>query len=381
MQCDYYDAGVCLSCTLMEQPYGEQVQLKQRQAEQLLEPYGPTTWLEPFTGPEQGYRTRIKMVVGGTFRRPTFGILDRERRGVDLRECGVIHPDLTRMFGLIHSLIRISKLAPYSVPERTGELKQLHMTLNEAGQIMLRFVVRSRAGVAALRPHLAGLLARAPHIVTVTANLLPDHVALAEGDEEIHLAGDKTFPLRISGLPLRVRPQGFVQTNQVVAEGLYAQAGEWVATACAGNEGAPPETVWDLYAGVGGFGFTAAQAGAGSVIGVETSDEAVAAGNAAAAQQGMGSVEFIAADATQWVREKPAPELIIVNPPRRGLGPDLPGWLNECSAGRIIYSSCNPTTLARDLAAMDSWKVDQARLFDMFPQTPHMEVIALLSRI
>ncbi len=380
MQCDYYDAGVCLSCTLIQQPYAQQVELKRSQAQTLLEPYGPTAWLEPFTGPEQGYRTRIKMVVGGTYRRPTFGILDRERRGVDLRECGVIHPELTRMFGLIHSLIRISKLAPYSVPERTGELKQVHMMLNEAGQIMLRFVMRSRAGVKALRPNLAGFLERAPHIVTVTANLLPDHVALAEGEEEIHLTGETTFPLTISRLPLRVRPQGFVQTNQAVAEGLYAQAGEWIAAASRDSHVGPPETVWDLYAGVGGFGFTAAQAGAGHVIGVETSSEAVAAGNAAAAAQGMAAVEFIAADATQWVREKPAPELIIVNPPRRGLGPDLPVWLNECEAESIIYSSCNPTTLARDLAAMSNWSIEQARLFDMFPQTPHMEVIALLSR-
>lgn len=138
--------------------------------------------------------------------------------------------------------------------------------------------------------------------------------------------------------------------------------------------------MWDLYCGVGGFALHAAARGR-TVVGVETSSDAVAAARGAvAAAPDAGYVEFVVGDATTTTVELPAPDLVVVNP--LGVGSGLiwrPGSTTS-PAGHVIYSSCNVVTLARDLAAMPSLRAVTGRVFDMFPQTPHTEVMVLLQR-
>jgi 23S rRNA (uracil747-C5)-methyltransferase len=130
---------------------------------------------------------------------------------------------------------------------------------------------------------------------------------------------------------------------------------------------------------VGGFALHLA-AGGREVVGVEVSPEAVHAAGLSAAQAGV-DVRFEAADATTWVRRRDDdPDLVVVNPPRRGTGPDLAGWLERSRVRHLLYSSCNPETLATDLAALPSLRPVRARVFDMFPHTPHQEVLVLCSR-
>ncbi|MFL6062037.1 MAG: methyltransferase domain-containing protein, partial [Marmoricola sp.] len=137
--------------------------------------------------------------------------------------------------------------------------------------------------------------------------------------------------------------------------------------------------VWDLYCGVGGFALNLAAPGR-SVTGVETSAEAVASARTAADRLGVEAL-FVAADATDWaLGQRDAPDLVVVNPPRRGIGEELAGWLDGSRAEYVLYSSCNPETLARDLAAMPGFAAVGARVFDMFPHTDHVEVLTLLRR-
>ena len=137
--------------------------------------------------------------------------------------------------------------------------------------------------------------------------------------------------------------------------------------------------MWDLYCGVGGFALHLARADR-DVVGVELSGAAVEAARLSASEAGV-SARFIAADATTWMASQPsAPDLVVVNPPRRGIGPDLAGWLEQSGVRHVLYSSCNPTTLSRDLAAMPSLRPVRARVFDMFPQTGHQEVLVLATR-
>jgi 23S rRNA (uracil747-C5)-methyltransferase len=113
------------------------------------------------------------------------------------------------------------------------------------------------------------------------------------------------------------------------------------------------------------------------VVGVETSAEAV---RSALDAPGAGAT-FVAADATQWALEQTTvPDLVVVNPPRRGIGAELAGWLEESGVRHVVYSSCNAESLARDLALMPSLRPVQARVLDMFPHTTHYEVIVLLER-
>lgn len=359
----------------MGQPHPQQLELKQGRTAQLLGRVPGLRWDAPFAGAEAGFRNRAKMVVGGTWRKPTLGILDAEGHGVDLRRCGVIDPAITEILPAIATFIRVARLHPYDVPTRQGELKHVLVTANPRGELMLRFIVRTQAGVDAVRHQLPGLLERLPQARVVTANLLPHHVAALEGEREVHLFGPDTLDMPVGGLHLRLRPQGFFQTNTEVAAALYAQAAEWI------NE-AGPASVWDLYCGVGGFALSAAAQGR-QVLGVEISEEAVEGARAAAAQALLDGVRFRSGDATAFAEGASAeeqPELIVVNPPRRGLGQRLAAWLNDCSASTIVYSSCNAVSLATDLERMPNWRPVRARVMDMFPQTEHFEVITLLQR-
>ncbi|WP_394162015.1 23S rRNA (uracil(747)-C(5))-methyltransferase RlmC [Galactobacter valiniphilus] len=375
MECSYFDAGRCRSCTLMGQPHPVQLGRKDAHTRELLGPVPGLEWLAPFAGAERGFRNRAKMVVGGSWRTPTLGILDAEGHGVDLRGCGVIDPAITAALPAVALFITAARLVPYSVPMRSGELKHVLVTCNPDGQLLLRFVVRSEAAVEAVCKHLPALLRRLPQALIVTANLLPEHKAALEGETEVHLHGPETLPMPVGPLRLRLRPQGFFQTNTEVADALYRQGAAWV-------DELAPASVWDLYSGVGGFALSSAGPRR-TVVGVEISPQAVEGAKAAALDSGVSGVDFLAADATAFAEgssPREQPELVIVNPPRRGLGERLCSWLESSSVGAILYSSCNAETLAEDLRRMPGWRPVRARVMDMFPQTEHYEVITLLER-
>lgn len=156
-----------------------------------------------------------------------------------------------------------------------------------------------------------------------------------------------------------------------------------------------PVEIWDLYCGVGGFALATAKLlkemhATGrtlpefSIRSVEVSSKAIMAAKSAAKLQGL-EAEFIAGDATLWAENSfqagLRPQVVIVNPPRRGIGAKLAQVLNESQAERIIYSSCNAESLAKDLAQMPSYHVEKAQIFDIFPHTSHVETVALMLRV
>src|SRR5690349_576368 len=138
MECGYWDAGLCRSCTWLETPYADQVAAKQAAAASALARWPSVEWLPPVTGPEEGFRTKAKMVVGGTVDEPTLGILDATGHGTDLRACGVHDPRLTEAMPVLAAFVTRAALAPYSVPQRTGELKHVIATVAPTGELMVR---------------------------------------------------------------------------------------------------------------------------------------------------------------------------------------------------------------------------------------------------
>ncbi len=382
MQCDYFDRGVCRSCTLMGQPYADQVLDKEIRTRELLHDAveaagGPAAveWLPAITSAESGYRNKAKMVVGGSVQHPTVGILDHRQRGVDLRHCGICTPGIQRALPVLAQFIADAGLIPYDVAARRGEIKFVLVTESPDGELMVRFVLRSEGQLPRLREHLGTLRSVLPEAVVVTANLLPEHKAVTEGEHEVVLTDRETLPMRMGAVTMHLRPQSFFQTNTAVAEQLYAQATAWI-------DEVDPASIWDLYCGVGGFALHAARTGR-AVTGIETSREAVRSAGQSARAAGLPDVRFAADDATEHaLRARPGavPELIVVNPPRRGIGATLADWLEQSSVGHVVYSSCNPVTLAKDLARMPSFRLTRARVLDMFPQTGHLEAVTLLTR-
>lgn len=373
MECLYFSASRCRSCTLMTVPYAQQLQSKVEDCKRLLADFPDLEFLPAQASSEQGFRNKAKMVISGTTDKPTIGILDAEGRGIDLRNCGVVAYQLRAVFPLVERFIHELKLIPYDVPKRKGELKHVILTLSDTGSVMVRWVLRTKKHFVALRDSLPQFLEQLPRHSVVSVNFLPEHKAVLEGEEEIILTRRTTLEFGLNGVPMHLRPQGFFQTNSEVAAALYRQARQWI------ND-ANPESVWDLYSGVGGFALHCA-AEDRTVYGIETSTEAVEAAETSAKAMELDDIHFKAQDATEFALGAGwAPEAVIVNPPRRGITADLSTWLNGSDVQQIIYSSCNAKSLARDLERLENYTPTLARVMDMFPQTNHYEVIVKLER-
>ena len=373
--CPHYDAHRCRSCTLIERDYDAQVAGKVAQCVDLLAPVGGADieWLDPVVSAPNHFRNKAKLVVAGTVEAPTLGILDPTGAGVDLQDCQLYPDRLQAAFDPLARFITRAGLVPYDVPNRRGELKNLLVTMSPDGELMVRFVLRSTEALARIRKHLPSLRAELPQLRVATVNVLPEHKAVLEGDREIVLTEDETLRMRLNGIDLHLRPQSFFQTNTEVAAELYRIGRDWVTEA-------DPRSVWDLYCGVGGFALHVAAPGR-EVTGIEWSAEAIASAELTAAESELPGLRFAAGDATEFALAASAPpDLVIVNPPRRGIGPRLAGWLEESGVRDVLYSSCNAASLARDLAAMPSLRPVKARLLDMFPQTGHYEVAVMLRR-
>ena len=371
--CHHYDADRCRSCGWLDVAYAAQLAEKQAAVEELLGDQPGLTWLPPVPSSQLGFRNKAKMVVSGTVEAPVLGILGPSGEGVDLRDCPLHLPGIQAALPVLARFVTRAALAPYDVGARRGELKHLIVTESTDRELMVRFVLRSQEPVARLRKHLPALLEELPQAAVVSANLQPEHKAVIEGEREILLTERATLTMRVAGLALHLRPQSFFQTNTSMATELYDRARGWAREVA-------PATVWDLYCGVGGFALALAGT-AREVTGIEVSTEAVASATRSAADAGLSGVRFEVADATAFALGGGAPpDLVVVNPPRRGIGPELSGWLEASGVRDVLYSSCNARTLARDLAAMPSLRPTRAQVLDMFPNTDHYEVLTQLRR-
>ena len=377
LHCGYFERGECRSCALIETPYGQQITDKESWCRETLAEAAPRIWLPTFAGGARDFRNRAKLAVGGSARHVTLGILDQEFHGVDLRDCGIQAPAIRAVIPVLADFLDGTGLEPYDVAARRGELKFVHVTAAPSGELMIRFVVRTQHGLDVLRSRKGPLFELIPAASVVSVNLLPEHKAVLEGNREEMLRGE-SLRMNLDRVDLHLRPQSFFQTNTHVAIGLYNQVAAWVDAVEASN-------LWDLYCGVGGFALYCAGP-TRRVTGVEVSEQAIESAKVSAAELGIDS-RFLSGDATEFAEANLAastgverPDCVIVNPPRRGIGARLSAALENSGVEHIVYSSCNPVTLAKDLARMPAYEVAQARIFDMFPHTKHLEVAVLLQR-
>ncbi|MBU9851219.1 23S rRNA (uracil(747)-C(5))-methyltransferase RlmC [Rahnella aceris] len=375
MHCALYTAGTCRSCQWLDKPYLQQLADKQRDLSDLLSDLPVDEWCEPVTGPESAFRNKAKMVVSGSVERPLLGMLHRDGTPVDLCECPLYPASFPAVFSVLKIFIARAGLTPYNVARKRGELKFLLLTESQKdGGMMLRFVLRSDAKLAQLRAVLPWLQQQLPQLKVISANIQPVHMAILEGDTEIPLTDVQRLEEDFNHVPLFIRPQSFFQTNPVVAEKLYATARDWVRAR------GDIRSMWDLFCGVGGFGLHCATPQM-KLTGIEISAEAIACAKESAVRLGLQNVEFQALDSTGFATGKgEVPDLVLVNPPRRGIGKALCEYLSHMAPDTILYSSCNAQTMAQDLALLPDYHILRVQLFDMFPHTAHYEAMALLVR-
>nr|WP_300339072.1 methyltransferase domain-containing protein [Actinomyces sp.] len=396
--CQLHRAGTCHSCPHQDLPLAEQLALKQARVAALLAdgaaPLSPQVWQEPVASAPSRFRNKAKMVVSGTAQAPLLGILGPQGRGLDLRCCPLHVEAIEQALPVLARTITRLGLVPYDVAARRGELKHLLVTASPDGDLMVRWVLRSLRHLEVLRAALPRLREELGTLAVMSVNLQPVHQAIIEGTEETVLteeAGGDRLLMRLElpevvgpgggrrELPLVLPTRSFFQTNTAVAQQLYATAARWAGDLVTSGR---PAQVWDLFCGVGGFALALASPGR-QVLGVEVSSPAIDGAREAARLMGLSTQEarFEAGDARVLDPGAEAvPDLLVVNPPRRGIGEELAARIEAAGVERVLYSSCNPVSLARDLEAMSSYTTVRARLFDMFPHTDHAEVLVELRR-
>lgn len=386
LNCVHFEQKKCLSCRWLETPYAVQIEAKTADIKRLLSPYflqnGQTEWLSPILSPTSAFRNKAKMVVSGSVEKPILGILNEmndPNSAVDLTDCPLYSPHFQAIFPLLKTFIGRAGLVPYNVAKRRGELKYILITESRFnGAFMIRFVLRSETKLPLIEREFASFYAQLPPDSVVSVNIQPQHAAVLEGEKEIFLSQPQVLLEQFNGIPLFIRPQGFFQTNPAVASELYRTAQQWVADL-------PIKRLWDLFCGVGGFGLHCANILFEknpdiALTGIEISPSAIASATASAERLGLEKVSFASLDSANFAvnNNGEKPDLVIVNPPRRGIGQELASYLNELRSPYLIYSSCNAKTMAADFAHLSDYYLEKVQLFDMFPHTAHYEVLAFL---
>ena len=374
MQCALYDAGRCRSCQWITQPVGDQLSTKTADLQNLLVDFSVGEWCAPVSGAESAFRNKAKMVVSGSVEKPLLGMLHRDGTPEDLCDCPLYPTSFSPLFAVLKPFIARAGLTPYNVARKRGELKYILLTESQFdGGMMLRFVLRSDAKLAQLRTALPWLQEQLPQLKVITANIQPVHMAIMEGEIEICLTEQQALAERFNDVPLWIRPQSFFQTNPEVASRLYATARNWVRQL-------PVNHMWDLFCGVGGFGLHCATPQM-KLTGIEIAPEAITCAKQSAQELGLQNLHFQALDSTQFATaQEEVPDLVLVNPPRRGIGKPLCDFLSRMAPRFIVYSSCNPQTMAKDIRELSEYHIERVQIFDMFPHTAHYEVLTLLSR-
>lgn len=383
--CSHFKCGDCTSCQWLEKPYQSQLADKEADLKRLISPFilqNKTEILPLVASPISHFRNKAKMVVSGSVERPILGILKDQhdpQSGVDLTDCLLYPASFYGLFPILKDFIGRAGLVPYNIKKKKGELKYILITESQYNQsLMLRFVVRSESKRALVERELPHLLEKLPPNSVVSLNIQPQHAAVLEGETEIFLTERKVIEENFNSVPLFIRPQGFFQTNPTVASQLYLTAQQWV-------ENLPIKKCWDLFCGVGGFGLHCTKALQKKGIdveltGIEISASAIESATKSAATLALERVRFISLDSAKFALNENGtpPDLVIVNPPRRGIGQSLAEFLNNLGSTYLIYSSCNAQSMAKDFESLTHYELCKVQLFDMFAHTSHYETLTLL---
>lgn len=383
--CEHFNQQRCTSCQWLLTEYNVQLADKMAELKRLISPYllqNQTEVLSPVASEQTHFRNKAKMVVSGSVERPVLGLLKDQQdaqSGVDLTDCPLYPTEFATLFPVLKDFIGRAGLVPYNIAKKKGELKYILLTQSQYNQaVSLRFVLRSTQKQPLIERELPKLLEKLPPKSIVSLNIQPQHAAILEGETEIFLTPERVIEENFNGIPLFIRPQGFFQTNPKVASELYKTAQMWVKTL-------PIQQCWDLFCGVGGFGLHCAKVlqetnPEVSLTGIEISASAIASATQSAEKLGLKNVTFASLDSAQFALNEKGniPDLVIVNPPRRGIGKALAEYLNQLGSPYVIYSSCNAKTMAEDFASFDNYALAKVQLFDMFPHTAHYEVLTLL---
>jgi 23S rRNA (uracil1939-C5)-methyltransferase len=373
----------CGGCRFQDLAYEAQAEWKERQVREALQRIGgleevPLEAIVPAVE-RFHYRNKLEYSFTDTPAGPALGFhrAGRWDEVLEVERCWLTTDLGNAIRATVRDWAREERLQPYDQETHAGYLR--HLVVREGrntGQALVQLV--TAPGERFERERLVEVLRAFPQVRSI-------HWAVNDSPAEVTnlpttlLWGEDAIEEELCGLRFRVRPGSFLQTNTAMAERLYALACEY-----AGLTGS--ESVYDLYCGIGTIGLTMARQ-ALTVWGVEVSEESVACALENAELNGITNAAFFAGNvgqALEELRERAGePDVVVVDPPRAGLAGKALRRVGRLGAERLVYVSCNPTTLAGDVKALVGeygYGLERARPVDMFPHTPHVETVALLKR-
>ena len=324
-----------------------------------------------------GYRSSAKLVMAGTFAEPQIGIYRRNSHEVvDISDCPLHHPLINTIVRTVKTGIRKGRVPIFHARSGAGLLRYLVIRVAADGtRAMVVFVTarRSYNEIHHLGKHLQ---AQVPEVRVMVQNVNSSSGNVILGQKDYFLTPERTLQETVGTVRFAVSPRSFFQVNVDGARALYEQVRDLAALS-------GRERVVDLYCGVGGISLFLAP-GAREVYGIEVVEAAVADAETNARLNGIKNCRFEAGDAGELLQEYAVAghsvDLLVLNPPRKGCEPAVLERIAAVTPSRIIYVSCSPQTLARDLdiLAGKGYRTVAVQPVDMFPQTPHVENVAML---
>ena len=378
--CPYFPR--CGGCALRHMDYEQELALKQAHVQSCLTRIGGQTISAlPITGAAQtdGYRNKVQFPVQEQDGRPVAGFFSgKTHRVIPVRHCR-IQPDCADAIrGAVLAWMEQYHIRAYDEQTHTGYIRHIYIRFGaESGQILV-CIVANCAQLPKKKQLVAALLAAEPGITTIVFSPNTKKGNTVLGTEFHPLYGDGTITDTLCGLQFRLSAPAFYQVNHAQAERLYEKAVQLAGLT--GNE-----TVLDLYCGTGTITLCLARH-AKKAIGVEIVPQAIEDAKFNAAQNGMENAEFFCMDAGQAAKmladRRTRPDVIVVDPPRKGVSADVIEAIGTMAPQRVVYVSCDPATLARDLKLLTAagYTLQTAEAFDLFPRCAHVETVCLLSK-
>jgi 23S rRNA (uracil1939-C5)-methyltransferase len=379
--CPYF--GQCGGCRLQHLAYPAQLTFKEKQVRDCLNRLGGVGEFElrpilPAAEP-YGYRNKMEFTIAGD--PPALGLHVFERYDVvlDIERCLLQSETMNSLLDEFRRQVRDRALSVWDPRSERGLLRFVMMREGRnTGEAMVN-VVAAAPDVETLTPVADALRRRVPATSSVVLNVNAKKASVAVGSEEHLLSGREHISESLDGVAFQVSANSFFQTNTRQAERLFAV----VEAAC---ELAGDETVLDLYSGTGAISLLLARR-VRAVYGIEVAAAAVADAIRNARANGIENCTFLAGEVRhvlpELLRQGVRASVVVADPPRAGFHPKALSALAALAPARIVYVSCNPATLARDVGDLvrQGYRLEWVQPVDMFPQTPHIEAVARLRRL
>ncbi len=394
--------GVCGGCAYQTLPYDKQLELKKGQVRKLLTPVfakqalldGEAELTDEYVNHifegikgspvQSAYRNKMEFSFGDEVKDGPLS-LGMHKRGsfydiVSVRECQLVDEDYRKILNTTLDYFTQKGTSYYHRMRHEGYLRHLLVRkAQKTGEILIALITTTQEEQD-LQPYVDALLALPLQgKITGVLHTKNDSVAdVVQSDETVLLYGQDYFYEELLGLKFKISQFSFFQTNSLGAEVLYETAREFLGDIS--DDGRNDKTVFDLYSGTGTIAQLLAPV-AGKVIGVEIVEEAVKAARENAKLNNLNNCEFIAGDVLKVIGDiKEKPDFIVLDPPRDGIHPKALQHIIDYQVDRIVYISCKPTSLARDLDIMieQGYRMERVVAIDQFPGTGHVETVCLL---